>query len=328
MILIFGDVHVQSVPNWRFELCERILLKDLQDLIRKYEVETIVFLGDMFEKKDRISNRERGLVEEFVLASERNGVKSFHFLLGNHDVSPDGKNTLSFLNRWTGCVVEDLPSLKRLGDLNVGFLPYGYAPETISSGLDVLFCHHEVRELIDYPSEEAFSLEDFPEAKLIFGGHIHKRGNHGNFFYVGAPYQRDFRDTGVDPAVAILNPKNLEFEFVPIENVVLHEKRTIGSYDDLKTCISELKEKGSKLRLWLTFDDESLARDGAEYVKRELNDSLVGDPIIEVMVPSVSLDEVVRKNESEKEILTRFLTAEGVTDVETYLRVGLSLLSC
>lgn len=315
-LLIVADFHINEKPAYRFDIVREILLEDIPKLIKEYDIDKLVCLGDVFEKKDRIPNKERRLIEEFVVL---NSDVFMYFLVGNHDISAGNYTTISFLNAFDNVRVIAKPELIRIYDMNFAFIPWNYDPEIFKGKTNVCFAHHEVKELVNFNPDTNYSIDEFPY-RVTMSGHIHKRVhyNKGNkdFYYVGAISQRDFRDCGCPESAILFNCDTLQVEFIDLPRKLRFEKVYIK---DIDYGLNFEGEENTKY--WFVFDSEKVY----DMVKHQLEERFE-NCILELLKSDISFDEVKVENKSKVELLREFLEAENRYPLDLYLKIGMQLL--
>lgn len=101
-MLIVGDLHL-DVPvryqvggvNIYFEDVCRSLVFVLEDIAK--ENENVVFLGDIFEKKDRIPNKVKNMFLKILRRYIKEKSLRYFFVVGNHDIGVDDEISLEIL---------------------------------------------------------------------------------------------------------------------------------------------------------------------------------------------------------------------------------------
>ena len=321
-LLVFADIHITERPKWRFDLCKRILLDDIPKQMKFHDVDAIIFLGDMFEKNDRISNQERILVEAFANLVED---IPFYLLVANHDFGPQGwlVNTLTFLNSFKETYVIERP--RKINDWF--FLPYAYTFSAVRPA-KILFCHHEVKGFIDYPSSEVEDLNDLPnEVKLVISGHIHKHIVHvegdRTFVYCGAPYQRNFSDAGITPGFLIVDDETLEFKFIPVLDYVHHVKKQFFTRDDVIKFAQDWDDVRN-VRFWFVFKDPLLMEETKRFFSQKYRFDF--EPVYELVEQDKKVEDLKQETKNKEAILKEFLEMENCFPVDQYLKIGLDLV--
>ena len=120
----------------------------------------IVFMGDQFDRKNNTSEVNRSFVE---FLEQFGPDKHIYLIAGNHEKSPNGSSALDFIKEIKGkhWYVINKPTIEKIGDISVGFLPYMYMNEM------------NVNNIKDLTSKIMSSLttENIPSMKLLFAHH-------------------------------------------------------------------------------------------------------------------------------------------------------------
>lgn len=205
-MLIVGDLHFDAPPRYQHGSINFYLDK-VTDALKHvlYEVaeegETVVFVGDYFEKKDKILNKVKNSLFGVLVTAKMDKSLSYIFLVGNHDLSVDGECSVKFLSS-IGKLVDSVEVLTVDG-ISVLFLPWS-APRSVDfellDGVDCVIGHVPVRGVLFESGyyetgDDAFNLNDFL-GKLVVLGHYHGRRIAGGLKVVGSLVQVDFGDLG------------------------------------------------------------------------------------------------------------------------------------
>jgi len=220
--------------------------KTLPKLIDDYDVDLLLFLGDVTEEKDE---HQAELVNRVVRAfAELSELCPIVCLQGNHDwLSSPANPFFGFLGQleriaWISRPIplNQLPTVPEDAILpgKTLLLPHSANPDRDWAKIDfksydTVFAH---QCFAGASSESGFQLGGvplsyFPSKLKIIAGDIHKPQTLGNLTYVGAPYSVDFGDN-YKPRVLIYDGK---WTSVPVPGP---QKRLI----EIKKSILELEE--------------------------------------------------------------------------------------
>jgi hypothetical protein len=131
---------------------------------------------------------------------------NFHCLLGNHDVvhrSTLDQNTFKAagINLIPNIILYDTPTKIKVGKYSIGMLPWIITDKEeevgIPEGIDVLFCHAELRDFYvskGVISRNGFNKDIFKKINLVCSGHYHIKATQSNVNFLGNPYQKDWGD--------------------------------------------------------------------------------------------------------------------------------------
>lgn len=219
-MLVIGDLHFDNPV--RYQVGERNLYLEgvsraLEYVIEKVaeEKEVVCFLGDFFEKKDRISVKVKNVLFRLLVKGLKEKGLRYYFVVGNHDIAEDGELTIEFL-RGIGRIMDKKKRCK-VDSFDVLFLPWrkeGGRNLRWDIGdedcCDIVIGHFRLRGLLLQGSlvdvggdEECYDGFEFKESKLIINGHYHVNQKGGlkdcdvNVLVPGSLVQVDFGEAGI-----------------------------------------------------------------------------------------------------------------------------------
>lgn len=212
-MLVVGDMHFDRPESYEvvvegkrsnliLEGCKKALEYVLE---QGREEESVVFLGDVFERKDRILNSVKNVLVEVLLRFRKEKGLKYVFIVGNHDRNEKGELGIEFLRAY-GRVVKKC-GIKEIEGRRVLFLPYGETEERRQwlekgrkEGAEYVFGHVEVagvmiNEYIRQSGDGLLRKEDFKGFRRFFNGHYHLYNEeNGTIINVGSIYQTDWGD--------------------------------------------------------------------------------------------------------------------------------------
>ena len=268
-ILVVGDLHLGIAPNNSlkfeelFESQKRFFQECLLPTLIEYEIETIIFTGDIYDQKRRVDSKICQYVENLF----ENELKNYKCIViqGNHDTYyREDLSITSLSNIWSKKNVKVVTKIcsEKIGDKNFLFVPWltkdlvddfvDNVPK-VSGKFDYLIGHFET---IGFPLEvgnisiggldPAILYDNF---KNTISGHFHtqtyKSVNGNSIHYVGTPYQLTFGDSGEEKGITILDLDDNSRTFV--ENkfsskfIKLKSRSDISNYKTLKNCFVEFE---------------------------------------------------------------------------------------
>jgi len=183
--LIVSDVHAhERPPRTRVEEL-KWLVRKLRVLLVKNKCKSMIFLGDLFDKNAPVSIQHLLLIGELLKIPDE-----VFMIVGNHDTPIKGSG-YSLLDIFGLGGAQIISKSTVVG--NSLFLPY-YASDVPVGEFKFAFMHKDIRNLNPFPDEDwAITLDDLPNAKLIFNGHLHRNGEieapGKKLIQVGAPYR-------------------------------------------------------------------------------------------------------------------------------------------
>lgn len=257
MILVTADVHLNDLTRdqYRHDWMANIL----PVLLKKYNVQLLIILGDLTDEKDRLSS---WLVNQIV--DHLTAITQWCPIIvqkGNHDYVVADNPFFEFLghipeitwiNRPTKAI--KTPHSKLLG--NALFLPHtaNYERdwgEFYTFEQELYFCHQTFQGAQVGPRKmDGIPTNVFPKDAQVVSGDIHQPQTFDNITYVGSPYLEDFGDN-FKPRVLLLDPKKDTLKSIPSPGP---QKRLIeiSSLTDLKKQ-SEINE-GDILKVRVTLN--------------------------------------------------------------------------
>jgi len=194
-------------------------LQYLKDYAKKHKIDTIFFLGDMFQIKTKVNSIDYIRVRE-ILKEYRDQFK-LYFLIGNHDKpkedSTDGSIMWSFDEY--GQVVADY-SHYDIDNIRFHFVSYrknNIMPAFELNNKNVLLMHQDTKtfKMNNYhTSEIGLETTDFKMMDLVFSGHYHLHQVRNNLIYVGSGFQTSFGERDTKKGFVVLDTKSLEWKFI------------------------------------------------------------------------------------------------------------------
>jgi DNA repair exonuclease SbcCD nuclease subunit len=208
MIGLVTDIHFGSKQNNKviFDNQMEFFEKQFFPFLLENSITDVVCCGDVFDNRQVIDVYIlQELRERFFGWFGRNGV-SFLTLLGNHDIVH--KSSLDYnifksagLDLIENIEVYDVPTKIKIGKYSIGMLPWIITDDEaqlgIPEGIDVLFCHAELRDFYvskGVISKNGFNKDIFKSIKLVCSGHYHIKATQKNVNFLGNPYQKDWGD--------------------------------------------------------------------------------------------------------------------------------------
>lgn len=199
-MLIIGDIHFDAPVRYQvggynlyFEDVKKTLEYVLSEVTR--EKELVVFLGDYFEKKDKIQNKvKNGLLKVLKKFIKEKGLE-YWFVVGNHDIGVDNELSIEMLKGY-GRVFSKSKVVKTK-EYDVQVVPWNNVGVDIEA-VDVVLGHFrvdgaEMGVVLDR-GEGCYKISEF-EDMFVCDGHYHKYQKLGDRVYcVGSLVQVDWGD--------------------------------------------------------------------------------------------------------------------------------------
>ncbi|MCK5235403.1 MAG: metallophosphoesterase [Deltaproteobacteria bacterium] len=197
--LITSDLHLTDSPLDEYKW---LIFDWLRDAVERHNIEKVIILGDITEKKDKHSS---ALVNRIAENFTRLGTMAeVIVLMGNHDYIDPDKPFFQFIKNSDFITFIKTPG--RLGDIL--WLPHSHNP--VPLWLDIPFIEQDIQECSHIFLHQTVTgvkvgngmemtghigLDFFKDTPArIFSGDIHIPQEHGDITYVGSPYVNYFGD--------------------------------------------------------------------------------------------------------------------------------------
>lgn len=233
-LLLFADPHVHAHRNSQDRLKDCLEAFDwVFQVARDNGVKDVVCLGDLFHDRQKIQVYTYFQVYETI---RRYPDINVTLLLGNHDLWFYERLDVSSVHPFgslPNVTVIDRPCARRVGDLDIDFLPFTHNPiECIQDNFPTrsrvmcghialdganLNLRHNVRAEVSVEIDNDIVKVD--RAALagwdrVFLGHYHGAQKLGHVEYVGSLLQLSFGEAMQQKHVILLNADTLETEYV------------------------------------------------------------------------------------------------------------------
>ena len=228
-ILLITDQHfgVRNDNLAYIEMYRQFYTELVLPYIQKSGIDTIICLGDTFDKRKSINfNSLEAAKEMWFTPLQKLGVK-MHMLVGNHDIYY--KNTLrinaprELLGEYDNITIHDTASTVRFGDFPILLLPWicddnrERTMESIAdSNASVCMGHLELDGFEAHPGCFMKGGQDanlFSKFKKVFSGHFHMKSTKKNINYLGNPYQLYWNDYGCKRGFHVFDTDSLKTTF-------------------------------------------------------------------------------------------------------------------
>lgn len=279
-MLVVGDLHFDDPVRYQAG-DENLYLDRVSEglwhvLQIAEEGECVIFLGDFFEKKDRIRNKVKNRLLQILEKGLKKKDLSYVFVAGNHDWNKEGECSIEFLKGY-GVLVKKLKVLK-IEDKRVLCVPWNLAGKFDLSGfegnVDVVAGHLWIKGIelgngiVD--NGEDFEVYEMGEllrlGRLVLAGHYHRHQIiGGRIFVVGSMVQVDFGEAGEKKYVVRVKDKEI-CELIELPCFVNREIIKISEDKDLVE-LSGREDLGDK---FVRFDGD-VEKVNVEDLKKVLN---------------------------------------------------------
>jgi len=224
--LILGDMHHKANDyhiNYQMKF-----LGGIKHLIKQREIDSLVFLGDIHDKRRLADIRVINLFRD-MYSDISSMVKNVYIIAGNHDMYFSVKNTPNSIKSF---FIADNVSI--IDETPLKFGKYHFIPWINENNVDVIreFVGNNNREgnyLFGHPELNGFMMnaKECSESQLyyptydkydtFFAGHFHGKQQDGNVLYTGTPYEMNFGEMGVK-GIHILDSDTGEITFLENKN--------------------------------------------------------------------------------------------------------------
>lgn len=268
-ILFIGDCHFgikknsETFLSHQLKFFNNVLFPYL--LSNKDSIDSVVFLGDVFDNRKTLNTRIIKIVKEQIFdVLYDNGIKTI-ILIGNHDIYFNQTleyNSLTPIfreyNNGTFTIVDKPRDDLVKGVLFIPWINEGNEEEIMeyikTTKSKVLVGHIEVAGAIlhgDTISEHGYSNFIFDRFEKVISGHIHIRQDFGNIHYTGTPYQLFWSDVKTQNGFEVYNTtsKGLSFHVNPHKifyALTVYEDTPLDDYEYLNGAMLKIYAGNNK----------------------------------------------------------------------------------
>ena len=267
-VVLLTDLHLRSdyFPGFLEKQVDTLV-----QLVNKKPPDHLVFLGDIFEKRN--PRGEEMLAFDEVLSRVK--CKNIYVLRGNHDtIRKDGtSDTTLSLYKDKATIINDTET-HFIGGMDFDFIPHYEDEELIIKDLEKsknpVFGHFGFDGCVSngHYAYESFVKKAHFKKKLAFLGHIHKPRQYGNVYVLGTPYSNTFGEANTQKymhELIITDRKIKEVIKKPIDFGIRHVVCTLD----------KLEEANKKYRFSNFFTILRLKLDSLDsYAETELRDEI------------------------------------------------------
>lgn len=294
MIVILGDLHFGIRGDSRLFLSyqEKIINNVIIPYLDKNRenIEKIVILGDIFDKRRQVNIFVLNAVKEFFDKLETYGIPIF-ITIGNHDTFFKNTNDINsptlILSKYTNIkIIDNIP----YEEDDCLFVPWVSSDNVLScidsikySDAKYVFGHFEINNAKLLNNQYCdFGLDPklFEKFERVFSGHFHYRQSFENIEYTGCLWELSRDDMTQDKGFFVLDPKNGKYEFIPTQykifkTITYNEKYTKIPSEDEKpyyegSFLKIIIENNSNKSLWNKFVEQIESFSPAEIVYSDI----------------------------------------------------------
>lgn len=219
--------------------------------LKEHGVNTILHLGDVFDRRKFINFFSLKKSKEFFFDVLKDNNITMHTILGNHDTYYTTTNEINsvvlLLSEYSNIhIYEKNPVELSFGSTKFVMCPwltkenYESSMKFIKSSNAHILCGHfdmkgfeMMRGIV---SDHGIDYKEFSQFESVYSGHYHHASKYGNVHYLGAQYEMNWSDYGSKKGFYLLDTETRELTF--IENPIkIHHKI---EYDDEDLTIDEI----------------------------------------------------------------------------------------
>jgi len=251
-ILIVGDLHSKKSNLDRVEVVLQECLSLAQD------ADITIFLGDLLDGKNIIRGESLNLYLKYF----KEWPHLIKIIVGNHDYFNSVECKDHSLQIFDS-IKRSVHIVDKVDEIFYGcgalLIPYHHDLDEFKKKLkkdEYLFMHQGVDGCL-YSSGESeksdLKSSDLKQYKRVIAGHIHRRQQFGNIYYVGSPFTQNFGESGEDKGIIILDTETNEIKEIdldiPKHLVVDYQLATMDDIKELKKQLKKYKNKIIQLRI-------------------------------------------------------------------------------
>lgn len=205
-VIIVGDLHIY---NNILDIFERLL-----DEVTSYNY-PIVFLGDIFHYKHKVTVPFLLQVQKIL---NKHKDRKMIIIDGNHDFLSDNLSINSLFS--PQIKVYSVPTIDDFMGIKTCFFPYIPAEKIDLEkkyDCDLVFSHLFLEgSSYKFVGIKEIPISIFPNAKLIFNGHIHAASTYKNVVFSGSIYSTNYSEKNNRHFYYIFDTDTFEYETVEI----------------------------------------------------------------------------------------------------------------
>jgi len=229
-VAILGDSHFGIKPK-NLDIFIKSQLKFFTDqfvpYLKKYNISTIFFLGDLFENRSTLNVMVKNAV--FHLFNEYLKDFQIYLIVGNHDSYLNNSldiNSLKFFSKFSNVTVIEKMTLIEMNNRKIVLIPWitnnaEFISQFCNNSYDVCLGHLYIRGFNmgnNIACSDGLPADVFSKCNKVFSGHFHTRDKRNvdntEIVYIGAPYQLTRSDIGENKGFTILDLDTLKYIFV------------------------------------------------------------------------------------------------------------------
>lgn len=214
-VLLIGDTHNGANGNNARLLQQNVeLYERIRKIIKAYNIDFCIDLGDFFDDREKIDVKTLGIVRNKML---KDFPVPIYFIVGNHNLYYKNSTLVNNLRETIG----DLPNVIIVDQFKevegIDLIPWinhdnaEYIRELVITSTNKWCCGHFEFNGFQFDKtrvadvKEKIPVECFHHYIQVFSGHYHTASNKGNITYVGSPIQLTWIDVDTEKRLIILD---------------------------------------------------------------------------------------------------------------------------
>lgn len=331
-ILITGDLHLSNtrqfskIVNGKNNWIE-IGLNSLRQLIDYSENNNnlpIIFLGDIFDLKDRVPTQVQNAFYDIITSTK----STIFLLVGNHDYTIKEEPTFKILNKFPNIKVIDSPTYEHILNMDCFFVPFLRDDKEITkivkdNEAKILFIHKELynAKYLSYVAKNDLTEKTLSKYEWVFAGHIHIYQELAkNIIHVGSLHQLEFNyNNDFCGFIELTKDGEINYHqtkaprFVVVKTLNFKEEEIRGNFVKVKLELS----KSEQLKLNIKVLRRELSNLGAEGITFDIKVKEKKEQRLEI-----------NKNHDLNDIIENYVNYKNLEgyDKNTLIKLGKSLL--
>ena len=252
-IAIITDMHLGVRGDTKIFLDhqERFFNEIFFPYLDKHEIDTVLDLGDTFDRRKYINYVTLGRAKKFFFDQLQSRGIEYHAVVGNHSVYYTNTNEVNsmdlLLQEYENFnIYRDEPVELTFGSTNVIMVPWitktnsETSLEAIrNSNAHICMGHFDIvgfEMLKGAICDHGLSKELFTSYEQVYSGHFHHPSEYGNINYLGAPYEMTWSDYQGKRGFRVLDTETRNLNWVLNPFAIYHKI----DYDDKDMTIEDI----------------------------------------------------------------------------------------
>ncbi|HAW03795.1 MAG TPA: recombinase [Saprospirales bacterium] len=252
-IAIITDMHlgVRGDSKIFLDHQERFFNEIFFPYLDKHEIDTVLDLGDTFDRRKYINYVTLGRAKKFFFDQLQSRGIEYHAVVGNHSVYYTNTNEVNsmdlLLQEYENFnIYRDEPVELTFGSTNVIMVPWitktnsETSLEAIrNSNAHICMGHFDIvgfEMLKGAICDHGLSKELFTSYEQVYSGHFHHPSEYGNINYLGAPYEMTWSDYQGKRGFRVLDTETRNLNWVLNPFAIYHKI----DYDDKDMTIEDI----------------------------------------------------------------------------------------